>query len=463
MSRRRAKERARLERAARDRPRVLALLKCYGYNATSFQVLEPDFRYWFDGEDACVAYVNTGSAWVAAGAPIAPLERLAEVAERFIRAAEDRGRRVAFFATEQRFVSLGVCDSLLIGEQPSWRPLDWHEARKASRSLREQLRRARAKGVRTRCVDSSELAPGHTTRAAIEHLIRQWLRTRPMAPMGFLVRVHLFEFAEERHVFVAETARGIVGILCAVPVYERDGWFVEDLLRAPDAPNGTNELLFDHAVREAEAVQRAYVTLGLAPLAGPVRGYLRTARRIGRALYDFSGLEAFKSKLRPGEWSPIYLSYPRGEHSFVAVYDSLVAFSRVGLLRFGIASFFRGPAIVVRVLALFLAPWTLALAYVDWQRWFPSLWVQRAWVGFDIALGATLFVLTFRWWRVLLDALLIAIAADACLTFIEVIAFNVRRVHGPFEAFVLCLAVLAPSVATIVLWNARRRVALSTG
>jgi len=32
-----------------DRERVVALLERHGWNATSFQILEPGFRYWFDG------------------------------------------------------------------------------------------------------------------------------------------------------------------------------------------------------------------------------------------------------------------------------------------------------------------------------------------------------------------------------------------------------------------------------
>jgi len=44
---------------------AVSVLKRFGWNATSFQVLEPGFQYWFDGEDACVAYVDTGRAWVA--------------------------------------------------------------------------------------------------------------------------------------------------------------------------------------------------------------------------------------------------------------------------------------------------------------------------------------------------------------------------------------------------------------
>ena len=51
--------------------RVSALVRRYGWNATSFQVLEPGYRYFFHGPDAAVAYVDTGRAWVAAGAPAA--------------------------------------------------------------------------------------------------------------------------------------------------------------------------------------------------------------------------------------------------------------------------------------------------------------------------------------------------------------------------------------------------------
>lgn len=56
---------------------MLELLRQYGWNATSFQVLQPGFRDWFDpAGDACGAYVDTGGAWGAAGGPIASPERL---------------------------------------------------------------------------------------------------------------------------------------------------------------------------------------------------------------------------------------------------------------------------------------------------------------------------------------------------------------------------------------------------
>ena len=34
--------------------RVLDLLKRHSRHTTSFQILEPGYDYWFDGDDACV-------------------------------------------------------------------------------------------------------------------------------------------------------------------------------------------------------------------------------------------------------------------------------------------------------------------------------------------------------------------------------------------------------------------------
>jgi phosphatidylglycerol lysyltransferase len=441
-----------------ERMRVLALLRRFGWNATSFQAIEPGFRYHFDSDDACVAYVETGHAWVAAGAPIAAPDRMAEVALGFVRAARRQARRAAFFGTEQRFVNLALFDSMAVGEQPEWNPQAWSAALARSRSLREQLRRARAKGVRVRRLSVSEIGEAELpVRRAIEQLIARWLKSRSMAPMGFLVRVHLFDFLEERRVYVAERGEQLCALLALVPVYARNGWFVEDLLRAPDAPNGTNESLVDRAMRDAAADGCSYVTLGLAPLGGDVERWLRAARRLGSGLYDFSGLRTFKDKFQPREWVPIYLSHPRETSSHLALYDSLVAFSQGGLLRFGLGTLLRGPALVMRGLMLLLVPWTIALACLDSTRFFPSDWVKWSWVALDILLALTLRSLTRRFRPRLALALTFVVAGDALLTLLQALLFNVPRACSAGELFAIAIGVCAPALAAIVLFNAWKR------
>ena len=444
-----------------ERARVLELLQRFGWNATSFQCLQPGFAHWFEGTTACVAYVDTGRAWVAAGAPICDEAALGAVARAFVRAASEQGRAAVFFATERRFADSGF-ERLLIGAQPVYDPQRWPETLRRTHSLREQLRRGRAKGVQVSGVRAEDVsAAGAPLRLEVEALIAAWRRAKPMPPMGFLVRVDPFDFAHERRLFVArrktQSGESLVGFAAVVPVFARGGWFIENLIRAPDAPNGTAELLVDAALRDAADRGSRYVTLGLSPLAGAVPSPLHLARKYASALYDFAGLEAFKAKFRPHEWAPIYLSHPRTQSGYAAVYHSLVAFSRHGLLRYGIETLLRGPDIVLRILAVLLVPWTLLLASIDAQRWFPAAWVHWSWVAFDIGLCVALYSLSTRYRPWLSRTLVVLVSADAALTTLQALVFNLPRLRNPGDALVLLVALLAPAVASLILASAHRR------
>jgi phosphatidylglycerol lysyltransferase len=451
-----------------ERSRVLGLLRCHGWNATSFQILEGGFSYWFEGDTACVAYVDTGGAWVAAGAPIAAEGRLPEVARAFVAAARERGRSACFFATERRFIHAAGFAHLLIGEQPVWDPRAWPSTLQQAPRLREQLRRARAKAVHVARVEADEFArPGAPLRRSLERLIQTWQGSKAMPPMGFLVRVDPFEFADERRLFVArlgdDAAAPVIGFAAVVPVYARRGWFLEDLIRAPSAPNGTTELLVDAAMNDAAALGSDYLTLGLSPLAGDVPWSLGVARRYAGPLYDFGGLRAFKAKFRPQRWAPIYLTYPAGRAATRAVtatralYESLRAFARRGLLRYGLETVLRGPDVVVRALALLLVPWTALLVMLDTASWFPAPWVKWGWVGFDLALCAALLMLGRRFRPWLSQVIVLAVTLDACLTLAQAVVFNLPRVHGYGAVLGVAVAVSAPAVASRILHNAHRR------
>lgn len=443
--------------ATTDQDRALALLKRHGWNATSFQCLEPGMCYWFDPEqEACVAYADTGAAWVVAGAPIAVPEQFPAVTARFLEAAECATRRVCFFATERRFTDAVPLASLSIGEQPVWDPEEWERVSRAGRSLKEQIRRARAKGVTVRLVAPEELAsPESPLRQAIQTLMDDWLRSRPMAPMGFLVQVHFLSFTAERRLFAAEREGRMIGFLAMSPVYARGGWLLEDLFRGAAAPNGTAELLVDAAMRSAAGDGSRYATLGLAPLSGRVHRWLRLARAFGASFYNFEGIRAFKSKFRPCRWEPIYLSYPASQSAASALYDALVAFAPQGLIQFAWETLVRNPALPLRGLAVLLIPWTLALAWVPTGRWFPALWVQSGWVLFDIGLLIGLFSLSARWQDGLAAGLASLITLDAILTLGEVLAFNLPHARTPLDWVVSVVAVLGPSIAALFLWKAR--------
>src|SRR6185503_13748981 len=115
---------------------------------------------------------------------------------------------------------------------------------------------------------------------------------------------------------------------------------------------------------------------------------------------------------------------------FAAMFDTLSAFARGGLLRFGLETLLRGPAIVMRVLAVLLLVWTVVLALPVSARWFPSPVWQWGWVGFDIAIAISLLALSYRWRALLADLVATAVTCDAVVTILQAIVFDVPRRRG---------------------------------
>lgn len=441
-----------------DRARALARLRRYGRDATSFQLLESDYAYFFAGE-GFVAYVDTGSAWVAGGGPVGPAAEIAAIARAFVGAAERAKRRASFFAVDESFARATGFPRVRIGAQPFWRPERWDAVLAASASLRYQVKRARKKGVAVRTVAAKELARGArgTVRDQVDALLARWSEARSLAPMGFLVKLEPFVAPDEHVYLIAEKDARVVGFLSAVPVYGTNGWLVEDLLRDRTAPNGTIELLVDHAMRAFAEQASGPVTLGLAPLAGDVPAGLRFVRCATRWLFDFRGLYAFKRKLRPAYWEPIDVVAAPSTPTWRAVVDGLAAFARGSFVRFGLATFARAPRIPLGLLTLALFVWTPLMWMAKTERWFPSRHVQTAWVVFDIFLAMGLVVLLRRYRAWLGVVLATAVTTDAVVTAGEALAFNARRTTSMIDAVVVFVACAGPILGAVTLWTTVRR------
>jgi len=240
-----------------------------------------------------------------------------------------------------------------------------------------------------------------------------------------------------------------------VPVSARPGWFIEDLVRDPSAPNGTAELLIDGVMRWAGGQGCRWLTLGLAPLAGDVSPLLRAARGSGRLLYDFKGLRSYKAKLEPEQWVPIFLAYPPTQSGWRAVLDALGAFTRTGFWSFGWRTLTRGPIVVVRALTLLLLPWTALLALAPTAIWFGSAWLKWSWITFDLLVAAGLFRFLNKRSTVSLTPLAAAVTLDAVLTPLQAVLWNLPRARSLVDYALIALGCLAPLLASIVLWGAR--------
>lgn len=290
----------------------------FGRDTVAFQGVAPGTEAWSDGAGGWVTYMDTGSAWLAVGSPLCAPEEMGRVARAFVSAARAKRRRAGFCAAEA-FPRDKAFSRFPLGQQPIWDPRRWEHVLAARRSVREQIRRARAKGVRVRVVGGEQI--DQELRPEIEALSTRWLKMRRGGPLGFLLAVNLFHRLSERFYVVAERSSRVEALLAAVPIPGRGGFFFEDILRSSDAPNGTVELLVDAAMRALASEGCGRVTMGLVPLTGPLPLGLRILRRIGGRIYDFDGLRSFRARLAPESWEPVWFVHPRGTSGFVALWD----------------------------------------------------------------------------------------------------------------------------------------------
>ena len=292
--------------------RARALVLEHGWNATSYQIINPGIRHWFTAAgDAVVGYVEAAGVRVVAGAPVASRTRLGEVSAEFEADSRRCGLGVCYFGAEERLEQLyrhsARHSMALLGAQPAWDPQHWATICRQHASLRAQFHRAHNKGVTVQewPVERAEEHP------ALRRCLNEWLSTRGLPPLHFLVEPETLARLTGRRVFVASRSGEVIAFLIASPVPARYGWLVEQFVRGHGAVNGTTDLLVDAAMRTFAAEGSSFATLGLAPLSQHVspaevpreplwlRFVLGWVRLHGRRFYNFAGLDRFKARLRP--------------------------------------------------------------------------------------------------------------------------------------------------------------------
>lgn len=311
----------------------------HGWNATSYQIVNPGISHWFSRNgDAVVGFTTYAETRVVAGAPVCSVDSLPSIIEEFESDARRQHSRVVYFGAEARLdavLSKSKSHSrALLGAQPAWAPAHWDGIVSSHKSLRAQLNRAKNKGV-----SITEFSPAEAQSSPeLAGVLQSWLSNRGLPPLHFLVEPDTLSRLDDRRIFVARTQKEIVAFAVLSPVAARNGWLVEQFPRLSSAPNGTVELLLTRAVSAVAASGSSYVTLGLAPLARRnrlehdreplwLRAALGFAALHGRRFYNFGGLEAFKTKFDPENWEPVYAIEASPHFSPHALYAIAGAFA----------------------------------------------------------------------------------------------------------------------------------------
>lgn len=305
---------------------LLRLQTLYGYNPYSLASIASGASVWSTPDfDGAIIYGEFGRVWLVAGDPLAALEDMPELAGQFAAFAKRKNRAVAFVPASAEFARLITPDDFVVvkvGASPYFDLKTWNPRGDCAKKLRAGVNQARRAGVEVEMI--SEILDESVKRETAQ-LCMSWLSSRRSATtFGWLMALDPFLHSEYKKYFAARVNGKLVGFLAASPIPARRAWFLEDVLRKPDAPQGTATLLVLEALTKLKAEGVNLATLGTSPFAtdGPndvlstehpvIDGALRLASQRLGALYNFEGLRRFKGKFVPSWWESEYALGHRG-------------------------------------------------------------------------------------------------------------------------------------------------------
>ena len=297
--------------AAHDFQLARELVFAHSLNPIAYQILNPGIRHWFSqNKDAVIGYITCNQVRVVAGAPVCSPERIGDVVKEFEADATRMKQKICYFHVGPRFAQV-VADSpnhsiAAIGALPFWNPKGWDAILKSVPSLRYQVRRARNKQIAVSEIPAANAAESQELR----EIRRQWLSSKHLPPLHFLIEPDLFGQLADRRLFIARRNEQMLAYLLCSPMPNRSGWLFEQWAHDARAPLGTSELLVHAAMSTFADEDYDEITMGLVPLSsaviapgepGPLwlRGLFRFMKATANPLYNFKGLEHYKYKFRP--------------------------------------------------------------------------------------------------------------------------------------------------------------------
>jgi phosphatidylglycerol lysyltransferase len=334
------------------RQRLQALLDEHSDLAGQSHALSHDPWTLFFGADraTCVPFHERRFSLVAWRDPIGPMALRAQTLDRMRRHAAAVGKHLLIIGASDELAVAARAQgfsTVWIGTEPFFDLARFSTRGKAGEKLRLAQNHVRRLGAY-----AAELDPRNdpAVRAAMSEVERAWKDARPLRYNRSFLRTAPMENAHLRRYFGVWVPDGGPGgeprlqafVVCA-PVSRR-GFYLQDMVRHPQAPRGASELM---AVTAMEALRKdglEFVTMGIVPfsdplgtkgqaaVSGPVAEWV--VRRFDR-LYRFDGLQQFRAKFVPTRAAHMHVCYwPRVLTPMVG-WDLLRVFNPTGRAEVG--------------------------------------------------------------------------------------------------------------------------------
>ena len=320
------------------------LIERFGWNTNSFLLHYGGylfFKPFGDWEMGVVPYVATSRALVVAGDPLCRSDLQWEALELFRNFAQEKNHQVFILPASERLAAdaeVHGFGKLVVGTEAQFDPVTWVPRGDPGKPVRWSVNKARRGGV------SAELYfPGQVrcpeVETAIAEFADRWRHERKINPLGYLVSVDPLNRVEDKLFVTAWFEGKLTAFLAASPIYTREGWYLEDIIRLKSTPAGASELLITTMLDYLRVSGCRFATLGTAPLVGVesqrdypvIRWALRLIYQHMNRFYNFRGLHHFKSKFRPTFEEHNYALFSPAKLNPSAIFTLLEVFEPGGL------------------------------------------------------------------------------------------------------------------------------------
>lgn len=299
------------------RPELLEALGERAHEAGQYSVLGPDpwQVLWHDNHRAFVAFLEGRRSLVVWRSPVGDSEEQTDLTARMMDYASWVDKPLFMVEVNETTRAAGVELSMTpiwtgaecILDLPSW---------SLAGGRRQKVRWARSHATKLG-VTWREARPLEDPDdwAALAHVEQVWKAQRPERGNDSFLRNSFSEIADLRRYFVGELADGVIASVTCTPVSRR-GWYLQDIVRLPDAPRGALEGAMAFALDTLRDEGFAFASNGPLPFWRPDQQWSdpdqlgaignRVLRFFDRQ-YRFGGINQFRSKFEPDRIIPLYV------------------------------------------------------------------------------------------------------------------------------------------------------------
>lgn len=288
--------------------------------STSDAVLDPACTiFQVPGLQGLIGYRFASNCAFVFGDPLCPEQTRSQLVEAFHAFCKTRRKKVVYVIASEEFTrwSLGTfCKGAIqFGEElfldPHKNPREGPKGSLARRKVRHALN----EGV---TVHEYSETNAHL-QEPLQNLAEEWLNRRK-GPQVYISHVRLFDDRFGKRWFYAICKNTIVGIVTLNQLQSKQGWLLNHLMLASDAPNGTSEFLVITAIDTLAKEGCSFVTFGAVPCLLPkkIEGFglfhtwmARMAFKMGHIFFRLEGKQKFWEKFQPqGEPRYLLFSHP---------------------------------------------------------------------------------------------------------------------------------------------------------